>query len=95
MEILITFWKKMSILEPHRIASFVLKIYKVLNCIYHTLKIYQLTELKIFFSLPLSRQHQKMRHLGSQSTIRLWPKLTVGNIKSQISILINSTLVNL
>ena len=89
----------MSILEPHRITTFVLKIYKVINRIYHTLQIYQLTEFNIvlinFFFPSLSRQHiRKFSHLGSQSTIELWPKRTVGNIKFQISAFIISTLVN-
>ena len=47
MEILITFLKKMPILEPYRITIVVLKIYKVNNRIYHILKISQLTEFKI------------------------------------------------
>ena len=48
MEIRITFLKKMPILEPHRITSVVLEISKVINRVYHTLKVYQLTEFKIF-----------------------------------------------
>ena len=37
----------MPILEPYRITSVVLKIYKVINRIYHTLDIYQLTDFEI------------------------------------------------
>ena len=96
MEILITFLKKMPILEPHRITTVVLKIYKVINCVYHILKIYQFTEFKIVligysFSSLSTSNIREFSHLSSQSTVGLWPKLIVGNIKSQISAFIIST----
>ena len=53
----------MPILEPHRITTVVLKIYKVTNRIYHTLKIYQLTEFKIvlnILSFSLQATYQKI-----------------------------------
>ena len=71
----------MLILEPRRITSVVLEICKVINGIYHTLQMYQLTEFKIvsmyYFSSLSPGSIQKFSHLGSQSTIGLWPRLTV------------------
>ena len=71
-------------LEPHRITSVVLKIYKVINRIYCTLQIYQLTEFKIvlikypFPSLSPGNISENLAILDRSLLLHSGPSLLLG-----------------